>query len=139
MKLFVDASAWIGIFDSHDKYHSVASQSIQRIRHDADLITSDYILDEALTFILNRAGKQIAVQCGQWAISAHFVEILRVDETVWQDAWDMFQSYGDKEWAFTDCTSFVLMRHHNLHRAFTFDHHFEQAGFQLWPGMDVQS
>ncbi len=135
MKLFVDASAWIGMFDEHDKYHSVASQSINHIRHDADLFTSDYILDEALTYILNRAGKQIAVQCGKWAINAHFVTIFRVDEAVWQDAWDMFQSYEDKQWAFTDCTSFVLMRQHKLHRAFTFDHHFEQAGFQLWPGM----
>ena len=47
----------------------------------------------------------------------------------------MFQRYDDKQWAFTDCTSFVLMRQNNLHRAFAFDYHFAQAGFQLWPGM----
>jgi predicted nucleic acid-binding protein len=48
----------------------------------------------------------------------------------------MFQQYDDKQWAFTDCTSFMLMRQHNLHRAFAFDHCFEQSGFQLWPGME---
>ena len=136
MKLFVDASAWIGVFDSRDKYHSVASQSLHRIRHQAHLITSDYVFDETLTYLLYRAGKRIAVQCMQWAINAQFVEILRVKEDTWQDAWEMFQQYDDKQWAFTDCTSFVLMRQHNLHRAFAFDHHFAQAGFQLWPGMD---
>ena len=136
MKLFVDASAWIGIFDSRDKYHSVASQSLHNIRHQAHFITSDYVFDETLTYLLYRAGKRIAVQCMQWAINAHFVDILRVKEDIWQDAWEMFQQYDDKQWAFTDCTSFVLMRQHNLHRAFAFDHHFAQAGFQLWPGMD---
>jgi predicted nucleic acid-binding protein len=48
-------------------------------------------------------------------------------------AWEMFQAYEDKEWSFTDCTSFVLMQRRQLYLAFSFDYHFKQAGFQLWP------
>ena len=36
----------------------------------------------------------------------------------------------DKNWSVTDCTSFVVMREHNLTEALTADRHFEQAGFK---------
>jgi predicted nucleic acid-binding protein len=98
-------------------------------------LTSDYVFDETLTLLMNRDGKQQAVRYGKWALKAENIELISVDENVWQAAWEMFQSYDDKQWAFTDCTSFILMRQHNLNQAFAFDRHFEQAGFQLWPGM----
>jgi uncharacterized protein len=40
-----------------------------------------------------------------------------------------FRRYKDKEWSFTDCVSFVLMRELKVTEAFTTDHHFRQAGF----------
>jgi predicted nucleic acid-binding protein len=133
MNLFVDTSAWIALFDARDKYHPAASQAMHQIRHHAHLITSDYVLDETATYLLYRAGKELAVQCVQWIIQAPFIDLLYLGEPRWHDAWQMFQQYQDKQWAFTDCTSFVLMHQHHLHQAFTFDRHFEQAGFQLWP------
>lgn len=49
----------------------------------------------------------------------------------WEDeAWEMFKRYSDKALSFTDCTSFVVMRHRRIQEAFTNDHHFEQVGFQ---------
>ncbi len=136
MSLFVDSSAWIGLFGDNDKYHQPASRAFSTLTtHPQDLFTSDYVLDETLTHILITYGRSNALKFGRWVLSTPYVEIFRVDELIWQDAWDMFQSYEDKQWAFTDCTSFVLMRQHNLHHAFAFDHHFKQAGFQLWPGM----
>lgn len=137
MTLFVDSSAWIGLFGESDKYHQPASRAFTSLgAQPKRLVTSDYIIDETLTHILITYGRHNALRFGRWVLSASFVDKIRVDEEVWQAAWEMFQSYDDKQWAFTDCTSFVLMRQHNLHRAFSFDRHFEQAGFQLWPGMD---
>lgn len=133
MKLFVDASAWIALFDKADKYHQPASKRLHEVRNQVSLITSDYVLDEALTFLLYKSNKSVAIRCGQWALDASFVEIIRIDESTWSNAWGMFQAYDDKEWAFTDCTSFVLMRQLGLWQAFSFDQHFIQAGFQLWP------
>lgn len=137
MTLFVDSSAWIGLFGEADKYHQLASHAFTSLGTQPQrLITSDYIIDETLTHILITYGRHNALRFGRWVLSASFVDKIWIDEVVWQAAWEMFQRYDDKQWAFTDCTSFVLMRQHNLHRAFTFDHHFAQAGFQLWPGMD---
>jgi predicted nucleic acid-binding protein len=99
-------------------------------------LTSDYVFDETVTLLLKRKGTAQAVQFGNWVLSAENITLIRAGEDVWQAAWEMFQQYDDKQWAFTDCTSFMLMRQHNLHRAFAFDHCFEQSGFQLWPGME---
>jgi len=40
---------------------------------------------------------------------------------------------GDKDFSFTDCTSFVLMREMRLTQALTTDSHFRQMGFQVVP------
>ena len=48
------------------------------------------------------------------------------------EALELFEKYADQEVSFTDCVSFVLMRVKNLRTVFSFDTHFERAGFQLW-------
>jgi predicted nucleic acid-binding protein len=134
IELFVDSSGWIALYDGQDQFHTVAKAALRSLRsYHLRLVTTDYVFDEAITFILNRTYHAAAVQFGRWLLNANNIELIRVDETVWQTAWKMFQRYHDKEWAFTDCTSFVLMRQLGLYQAFTFDHHFAQAGFQLWP------
>ena len=47
---------------------------------------------------------------------------------------NLFFRYRDKDYSFTDCTSFVVMRDLRLQAALTLDHHFAQMGFQLLPG-----
>jgi len=39
----------------------------------------------------------------------------------------------DKQWSFTDCTSYVVMRQLGIEEAFAFDRHFEQMGFVRRP------
>ncbi len=134
IELFVDSSGWIALYDGQDQYHAVATAALRSLRsYHLRLITSDYVFDEAITFLLTRTYHAAAVQFGRWLLNAGNVQLVRVDEAVWGAAWQMFQTYSDKTWAFTDCTSFVLMRQLGLYQAFTFDHHFVQAGFQLWP------
>lgn len=134
MNLFVDSSGWIALFDSNDKYYTRSKNALEKLEGlPVHMVTSDYVFDEAVTYLRYKTGHHVATRFGQWLLTAKHVEMIRINEQVWMDAWKMFQAYDDKEWAFTDCTSFVLMRQHNLWQAFTFDHHFEQAGFQLWP------
>lgn len=46
---------------------------------------------------------------------------------------DLFEKYADQGVSFTDCLSFVLMDKRKLKRVFSFDQHFERAGFTLCP------
>jgi predicted nucleic acid-binding protein len=45
----------------------------------------------------------------------------------------LFFRYRAKDFSFTDCTSFALMRELRLREALTIDRHFRQAGFQMLP------
>jgi predicted nucleic acid-binding protein len=46
-------------------------------------------------------------------------------------AWELLQQRPDKEYSLVDATSFVLMRALGIERAFTFDAHFAQEGFEV--------
>jgi predicted nucleic acid-binding protein len=43
-----------------------------------------------------------------------------------------FSLVSDKDFSFTDCTSFVLMKKLRIEKAFAFDDHFVQTGFELF-------
>ncbi|HEX9987631.1 MAG TPA: hypothetical protein VGE45_04035, partial [Chloroflexia bacterium] len=43
-------------------------------------------------------------------------------------AWQVFRTYADKEWSFTDCTSKVVIEKLGITHAFAFDQHFRQFG-----------
>ncbi|HEY4594260.1 MAG TPA: nucleic acid-binding protein, partial [Thermoanaerobaculia bacterium] len=47
-----------------------------------------------------------------------------------QEALSLYEQREDKHWSLTDCASFQIMRRDRMTQALTYDHHFEQAGFQ---------
>lgn len=48
-------------------------------------------------------------------------------------AWKIFEKYSDKDFSFTDCTSFIVMKMLEINEVFSFDKHFEQYGFIRLP------
>ena len=135
MKLFVDISGWVAHYDAGDRWHSAAKAGIASLLEQAvTFITTDYVLDETITLLLYHAGRGRALAFGDAVLRSRNVRLVRIDSSIWEQAWQLFKQYGDKAWAFTDCTSFVVMHQMSLQRAFAFDHNFEQAGFKLWPG-----
>ena len=57
------------------------------------------------------------------------VEVIHIDSTLDEQAWEFFKGRQDKEWSLVDCSSFLIMQQRGITDAFTTDHHFEQAGF----------
>ena len=134
MRIFIDTGAWYALFNNLDIHHSRASAFVQKlIGQKARLFTSDYVIDETLTLIRARLGHEKAVEFGRWVLQSPLVKVINVDEKIWQAAWDVFVRYDDKDFSFTDCTSFAIMRHLGLINALAFDHNFEQAGFVVLP------
>ncbi len=134
MRLFADTSAWVAYFDRDDMFHHAARLALTSLRDQrVTFLTSDYVLDETITMLSSYTGHRVAVAFGDWVQSERRVQIVRVNEELWQAAWQLFKRYHDKKFSFTDCTSFVLMQRQGLVDVFGFDHHFEQIGFRLWP------
>lgn len=135
-KLFADTSGWDSIVDKSDKYHLALADTLRDFQEQRiSILTSDYVLDETLTHLLKATGHRSARDFGRWILQSAQVEVARIDDELWNAAWEMFQTFDDNEWSFTDCTSFVLMQRRQLFVAFSFDHHFRQAGFRLWPNI----
>jgi predicted nucleic acid-binding protein len=134
MKLFADTGSWVGIFDHTDPLRQIALPAFDRLLTEKAVIyTTDYVIAESITFLTAHRYHRVAVEFGLAVQSSPSVRITHVDSDLWQTAWSLFQKYDDKEFSFTDCTSFVVMQQLNITDVFGFDHHFEQMGFRLWP------
>ena len=96
-------------------------------------ITTDYVLDEALTLLRSRRDLASATAFIDKIRKSKSVRVFWVDEGLFEKALVIFQKSENKSWSFTDCTSFALMRELSVSEAFTFDKHFREAGLLAIP------
>jgi hypothetical protein len=121
---FVDTSAWAALLVPADPHHA-AARTWHEQNHDK-LLTSDYIVDELLTLLKTRYSTLAAIRAGQWFWSERPGTLVYLAPEDIEKARKIFRSHRDKEWSFTDCTSFALMQRFHLSNAFAFDQHFSQ-------------
>jgi predicted nucleic acid-binding protein len=136
-QVFVDTSAWDALADSQDAHHELALLFRKEIADRAQLVITDYVLDELYTLLLLNIGYQGAVSFKtklDTLIQEGVVAVVWITEPIARDAWQVFEQFNvDKKWSFTDCVSYVVMKQRNITEAFTFDHHFQQMGFTKLP------
>jgi hypothetical protein len=131
--VFWDTSAWVALGNRDDALHAAAvavSQQLARTR--ARLLTTDAVLIEVANSFSKEALRPMAkrlIEAFQQSVRTNTAQLAHVDESLWQRGWQLFLARPDKNWSLTDCISFVVMRERHVTRAFTSDHHFEQAGF----------
>jgi len=123
--VFADTSAWFALKDADDVNHSSATRFIGQRPY---LITTNYVIDETITLVRAHLGHRDAVELGERLWRGELAAIVWVTREDEQAAWELFKRYDDKEFSFTDCTSFVVMRRLGITHAFTFDEDFEQTG-----------
>ncbi len=136
-KIFVDTGAWAALNNKRDRLHSDAAAENKKLLDERCFyITSDYVLDETYTLLLYDTGHKRAVEFGKEIRFLHKkkkIGIVNVTEILLENAWNLFVKYSDKEFSFTDCTSFAIMDQMNIKEVFSFDRHFEQYGFVRFP------
>ncbi len=133
----MDTSALTAIGDLDDENHKAAVEFREKIRRGDTLFrklyTSNYVVDETLTLLRSHSGHKAAVAFRHALESSTALEVLWVDQDVEHTAWNIFEKHPDKDFSFTDCTSFALMQTEAIRNAFTFDRHFNQYGFEVVP------
>lgn len=130
-RLFVDTSAWFAFANRVDPDHKTVAALLAAFK--GRLVTSNFVFDETVTLCLYRLGHAAAERVGQALRDSSQVDLLRVapeDETA---AWQLFRERSDKQYSFTDCTSFALMRRLDLKAAAALDDDFAGEGFEQLP------
>ena len=132
--IFIDAGAFLARHLRHDQYHRSALAVWEKLgSNNESCFTSNFVLDETFTLLARRAGYDFAVQRANNIYSSQALNIFRPDKKDELNAIKYFGKYADQRVSFTDCISFALMRREKIHRVFSFDRHFEMAGFDLVP------
>jgi len=120
-----------------DKYHVPGStyyRDLLRLR--VQLLTSDYVLDETITRLRRDARLEIVEACWQRIKEAQkygYLNVLSVDNSVRDEAFEILRKYREQTFSFTDCTSFVLAQKEQVDEVFSFDDHFRQFGLIIQP------
>ena len=131
-KVFADTSGWVALFVVNDKDHEKAVSIFEDLKQSkVPIYTSDYVIDETITTILTRGNHKQSVFAGEVLLTSKIVKIVHVSANYFQSAWEFYQKYRDKQFSFTDVTSFTIMKDLNINRAFAFDRDFRQAGIEL--------
>ncbi len=133
--IFVDTSAWYALEVEDDENHASAMAFRKELREGryGALLTSDYILDEAITLLRVRKGAEPSFRFADKVLRSRSVSIVWIDSFIFKEALKLLKERPDKKWSFTDCTSFVIMNQLNVNEALAFDQNFEQAGFTRLP------
>ena len=134
-RLFVDTAGWMACADAADPAHAdTRAARDAALELNVSLVTTDYVIDETLTLIRMRLGLRTAEV---WWLQIESSSRLRwewIGELRAERARTLFFHHRDKDFSFTDCTSFVLMRELKIRQALTTNAHFRQMGFQILPG-----
>jgi len=127
MKLFIDTGAFIALTDTDDENHKAAVFFYQSSKEKgARFLTTNFVVCETMNYLRARISHQIAVFFWESLKKSGFVDIIPVNPFTEEGAFAIFKRYHDKDFSFTDCTSFSVMRALKLKKAFAFDKHFEQ-------------
>ncbi len=80
-------------------------------------VTTDYVLDEAVTLTRFAHSHSKAVELAEATLASKFVRVVYSDEGLFADGMKIFKQHSDKEWSLTDCVSFAAMRNYGLRTA----------------------
>ncbi len=121
--------------DAADPMHAASRGSRDAwLRSGGNLVSTDYVIDETLTLIRMRLGLGAAARWWKQIDASARLRWEWITPSRAEKARRWFFDWNDKDFSFTDCTSFVVMKELRIQTALTADRHFSQAGFDSLPG-----
>jgi predicted nucleic acid-binding protein len=126
-RALVDTGAIYAFVVRTDAHHEEARAFTREfLSTNGVLVLADVVFAETMTLLKARVGADVAARVG--------VELRRNPLYLWtalgvegeRATWEVFQRYADKEWSYTDCALFVLVRRLEIPQVFAFDEHFDQ-------------
>ncbi len=133
-RVFIDTSAFVALRNRAEREHESARDVLaQLVAAGARLFTSNYVFAETYTALLRRVGRGEAIEWGRRFRGGNAIELVRVEEDIEDEAWEILERHGDKAWSYVDATCFALMDREGTSEAFSFDQNFIQRGLRVLP------
>ena len=132
MNVFIDTSALLAVLDADDANHKAARPFWEGIVAAGDiLVIHNYILVETSALVLRKLGLE--------ALRVFEREIVPVLHIIWVTreihnstaSAQLVASRGSL--SLVDCASFEIMRRSGIRKAFSFDRHFQEYGYDILP------
>jgi len=126
-EIFIDTSALIAMRVEDDINHKKAQKFLSVIRDKRlRLHTTNFILDEVYTYFCK--SHAIAIEMAELIMDNPLILLHRVTVEDESKAVKILKAFKDKDFSYTDATSFALMERLGIDTAFAFDDHFTQYG-----------
>ena len=128
MAIFIDTGIFVAARNKSDTNHARAKQMLRRaLRAEfGRVVTSDYVVDEAVTVALARThSHQIAVNTGKLIMDSPRIEKLVAGEERFLKAWEKVKTMSGRGLSFTDCMTLVIMEEIGTNKIMSFDSGFD--------------
>ncbi|MBC8497340.1 MAG: PIN domain-containing protein [Chloroflexi bacterium] len=130
--ILIDTSAIIAILCREDRFHDQAKQTwFDLIEKNETIQCNNYILLEAISLIQRRHGMNILRTFQMDMMPLLTVEWL--GKTEHNEAMNTLLLANRRRLSLVDFTSFETMLRQGIQKAFTFDSHFAEQGFEVIP------
>lgn len=125
--VFIDTSAFIALRLKDDINHKKARDFLSLIKDKKlRLHTTNFILDEVYTYFCRN--HKVAVEMAELIINNPLITMHRVGTDDENNAFMLLKEFSDKDFSYTDASSFALMERLEIKTVFAFDEYFEQYG-----------
>ena len=132
MNIFIDTSAFLAVLDGSDRNHTCANPFwAQIISREEVLLCHNYILVETSAVLLRRIGMKAVRVFEQDIIPV--LHIIWVTKEVHSAAVSAHLMADRRSLSLVDCLSFEVMRRTGVLKAFAFDRHFRDYGYEINP------
>ena len=126
--IFADTGYFVALTEPRDGLHDRAVRWSRTIKE--QVLVTEYVAWELVNALSDPNDRPKAHFWIEQFFTKPGFEFVPASMPIFQAGRELHAARPDKAWSLTDCTSFVVMKDWGLTRALSFDHHFEQAGFE---------
>lgn len=140
MSVFVDTGVFYAHHDTDASRHEVGAAALNRVLQSAKyghVMTSDYVYDEVVTLTHRRTGAvDDGIEVGKRIRGDGYpnaVEILYSSPARFDDAVNIYETYADHDFSFTDSMTVAMINEHDIDSVLSFDDDFDGVAERLAP------
>ena len=130
----MDTSAFLAGLDRRDRWHHPAAQGFRQLaRERRSLVTTNLVVAEVYSLALRSLGLHLARQWLEEDLSGILIFFQREEHH--RRVQELLRRSALPGLSYVDAFSFVAMEEVGTSVAFTFDQHFQQQGWTLFPAL----